>query len=120
MQHAFEQAAEERHLQSGPVFVRFLLGEFIDLLIGAGAEWIAKLTTNSSVRSAATSLNAGRTSLPDEVMEARDRRSMLVDLLVHAIANHDFPAARRFSIEESHAREELRRLREKYNLDARD
>ena len=50
MQGAFEQAAEERRLQCRPVFIRFLLGEFLDLLIGVGAEWIAKLTTDSSAR----------------------------------------------------------------------
>lgn len=84
MQNTFDQAAEERRLQSRPVFVRFLLAEFSDLLIGAGAEWLAKLTTDSSVRGrclpdlrmmrppgvprelwfAATCLNAGQASLP--------------------------------------------------------
>jgi hypothetical protein len=137
MLHAFEQAAEERRRQSGPAFIRFLLGEFIDLLIGAGAEWIAKLTTNSSVRGrclrdfrmmhppgvpralwfAGACLNAGRASLPDEVMAARERIAMLINRTVHAIANHDFPGARRYSHEERQAREELRRLREKYNID---
>jgi hypothetical protein len=53
MQNAFERAAEERRLLGRPVFVRFLLGEFIGLLIGVGAEWIAKLTTDNSVRAAA-------------------------------------------------------------------
>jgi hypothetical protein len=137
MQNALEQAAEERRLQSRAVFVRFLLGEFIDLLIGAGAEWIAKLTTDSSVRGrclpdlrmmrppglprelwfAATCRNAGQASLPDEVMEAQDRISMLIHRMVYAIANHDFPGARRYSNEERQARDELRRLREKYNID---
>jgi hypothetical protein len=137
MQNAFEQTAEERRLRSRPVFVRFLLGEFIDLLIGAGAEWIAKLTTDSSVRGrclpdlrmmrppglpwelwfAATCRNTGQASLPDEVMEAQDRISMLIHRMVYAIANHDFPGARRYSNEERQARDELRRLREKYNID---
>jgi hypothetical protein len=137
MQNAFEQKAEERRLRSRPVFVRFLLGEFIDLLIGAGAEWIAKLTTDSSVRGrclpdlrmmrppglprelwfAATCRNTGQASLPDEVMEAQDRISMLIHRMVYAIANHDFPGARRYSNEERQARDELRRLREKYNID---
>ena len=137
MQNAFEQAAEERRLQCRPVFIRFLLGEFIDLLIGAGAEWIAKLTTDSSARGrclpdlrmmrppgvprelwfAGTCLNAGQPSLPDEVMEAQDRISMLIHRMVYAIANHDFPGARRYSYEERQARDELRRLREKYDID---
>ena len=56
MKHAFARAAGERRLQGRPVFIRFLLGECIGLLKGIGAEWIAKLTADRSVR--------GR-SLPD-------------------------------------------------------
>jgi hypothetical protein len=137
MQNAFEQAVEERRVRGWPVFVRFLLAELIDLLIGACEEWIAKLTTDKSVRGrclpdlrmmrppgvprelwfAGTCLNAGQASLPDEVMKAQDRISMLVQRMVCAIANHDFPGARCYSYEERQMRDELRRLREKYNLD---
>ena len=49
MQNAFERA-QERRLLSRPDFIRFLLREFTGLLTGAGAEWIAKLTTDSAVR----------------------------------------------------------------------
>ncbi len=48
MRNAFERAAEEHRRR--PAWVRFLLGEFAGLLIGAGAEWIAKWTTDASVR----------------------------------------------------------------------
>lgn len=137
MLNTFEQAAEERRRQSGPAFFRFILGEFIDLLIGAAAEWIAKVTTNSSVRNrclpdlrmmrppgvsrklwfAGACMNAGQAPLPDEVMEVQERIAMLINRMVHAIANHDFPGARRYSHEERRARDELRRLREQYNID---
>jgi hypothetical protein len=50
LQNAFEHAAGEHRLTARPVFIRFLLGEFIGLFTGAGAEWIAKLTTDSAVR----------------------------------------------------------------------
>jgi hypothetical protein len=136
MQNAFEQAAEEGRLQCGPVFIRFLVGEFIDLLVGAGVEWIAKWTTDSSIRGrclpdlrmirppgvprelwfAGTGLNAGQASLPDEVTEAQDRISVLIHRMVYAIAHHDFSGARRYSYEERQARDELRR-RQKYNTD---
>ena len=56
MRNAFERTAEEARLQCWPPFLRFLLAEFTGLLIGAGAEWIAKWTTDRSAR--------GR-SLPD-------------------------------------------------------
>jgi len=50
MQNAFERAADEIRLLGRTVFLRFLLGEFVGLLIGIVGEWIAKLTTDSSVR----------------------------------------------------------------------
>jgi hypothetical protein len=41
---AFEQAVKEQPRQG------VLLREFIDLFVGAGAEWFAKLTTDSATR----------------------------------------------------------------------
>jgi hypothetical protein len=46
----FEQSADERRGHGWAVFICFTLGELIGLLIGAGAEWIAKFTSDSSVR----------------------------------------------------------------------
>src|SRR2546425_11479547 len=86
MLHAFDKAAEERRELGRLAFVHFALAELIGLATGAGAEWIAKLTTSNSVRGrflpdlrmmrppgvppelwfAGTSV----TSLPDEAMEA--------------------------------------------------
>jgi len=136
MLNAFKQATAERRQQPGLIFIRFLLVEFVGLLIGAGAEWIAKLTTNSSVRGrclpdlrmmrppgvprelwfAGTCVNVRRAPLPYEIINARERIAMLVNSMVHAVANHDFPGARRYSYEEREARDELRRLQEKYNI----
>jgi hypothetical protein len=137
MLNAFKLVAEPRRQQSRFAFTRFLLAELIGLLIGAGAEWIAKIATDSSVRGrwlpdlrmmrppgvprelwfARTCVNATQSALPHEVMEAQDRIALLIKRMVHAIANHDFPGARRYSYEERQAREELRRLREKYKID---
>jgi hypothetical protein len=50
MLDAFEKAAEEHRGQGGPALVRFILAEWIGLAAGAAAEWIAKWTTDSSVR----------------------------------------------------------------------
>jgi hypothetical protein len=46
----FEQTSKERRRLENRALVRFFLREFIGLLIGAGAEWIAKWTTDRSVR----------------------------------------------------------------------
>jgi hypothetical protein len=53
---AFDQACEEQRARGRGHFVRFATSELSGLLWGAGKEWLAKLTTEESVR--------GR-SLPD-------------------------------------------------------
>ena len=138
MQNAFERAAEERRLLGRFIFIRFLLGEFMGLLSSVGTEWIVKLTTDRSVRGrclpdlrmmrppgisrelwfAGAYQSHAQGSLPDEVLEAEARISMLIQRMVHAIANHDFPGARRYSDEERLARDELRQLRKKYEIAA--
>jgi hypothetical protein len=50
MLNAIEKTAEERRGQGRLVFLRFFLSESIGLMIGSGGEWIAKLTTDRSVR----------------------------------------------------------------------
>jgi hypothetical protein len=137
MGNAFDRVAEDHRPLGRPAFLRFLVSEFSGLFISIGAEWVAKWTTDSSVRGrclpdlrmmrppgvprelwfAGACLSGGHSPLPDEVMEARALISVLIQRTVHAIANHDFPGARRYSREERQARGELRRLQEKYNLD---
>ena len=131
MQSAFERAAEEHRLLGRPLFIRFLLSEFVGLLSGVGGEWIARLTTDSSVRGrclpdlrmmrppgvprelwfAGAYEGQAQGSLPDEVLAAQ-----LIQRMTHAIANHDFPGARRYSCEERLARDELCRLRQKHDI----
>lgn len=96
MQNAFERAAAERRLLGTPVFIRFLLGEFVGLLSGVGGEWIAKLTTDNSVRGrclpdlrmmrppgvprelwfAGAYQGQGQGSLPDEVLARQKLRRL--------------------------------------------
>jgi hypothetical protein len=136
MQNAFERATEERRRPGRLIFIRLLLAEFIGLLNGIAGEWIAKLTTDSSVRGrclpdlrmmrppgvprelwfAAAYQSRSQGSLPAEVLEAEARVSMLIRRMVHAIANHDFPGVRRYSYEERVAHDKLRRLRRKYDI----
>ena len=118
---AFEQAAAAQHSRG------FLLAELSSLLAGAASEWIAKLTTDDSVR--------GRL-LPDRLLmrppgvpwelhyagafevEAAERNvKLLIERMVHAIAHHDFEGARRCARQERNERENLRLLRQKYHFD---
>ena len=137
MLNAFAKTAAERRGQGRAVFIRFALAELAGLTIGAGAEWIAKLTTETSVRGrclpdlrmmrppgvsrelwfAGAGMSAGQSSVPDEMVEAQRRIEILISRTVHAIANHDFPGARAYSYEEREAREKLRRLREIQKID---
>jgi hypothetical protein len=125
MLNAFREAAGEKR---GWTYFRFAIEEFAGLVAGAGSEWIAKFSTGPSIR--------GRTlpdpvkmrpagvsweqhyagTFADDLQEAQRRTEALVGRMVHAIANHDFEGARRFSNLEREVRETLRVLREKHGI----
>ncbi|MBI4893117.1 MAG: ATP-dependent Clp protease ATP-binding subunit [Acidobacteria bacterium] len=79
---------------------RFLPDKAIDLIDEAGARVKLKQTT-----------------LPPEISEIQKRVKFIVHRMETAIANHEFEKARFYSDEERKERENLRVLREKYNLD---
>src|SRR6202012_1268769 len=58
-----------------------------------------------------------QTTLPGEVADIQKRIKFIVHRMENAIANHEFEKARFYSDEERKERENLRVLREKYNLD---
>jgi ATP-dependent Clp protease ATP-binding subunit ClpA len=58
-----------------------------------------------------------QTTLPPEVADIQKRIKFIVHRMENAIANHEFEKARFYSDEERKERENLRVLREKYNLD---
>jgi ATP-dependent Clp protease ATP-binding subunit ClpC len=80
---------------------RFLPEKAIDLLDEAGA---------------AVAVRAG--PLPAEVSDAQKRLKFVVHRMMNAVANHEFEKARYYSEEERKERENLRQMREKYNLEA--
>jgi hypothetical protein len=131
MSSAFEEASAESRRQGRGVYARFALAELTALTMGAGVEWVAKLTTDSSVRGRTlpdrllmrppgVSWDAhyagGLLNVPEEVSRAQERTELLVRRIVHAISQHDFTGARRYSDEERQARENLRSVREKYQI----
>jgi ATP-dependent Clp protease ATP-binding subunit ClpC len=79
---------------------RFLPDKAIDLIDEAGAR-----------------VKLRQTTLPGEVSEIQKRIKFIVHRMENAIANHEFEKARFYSDEERKERENLRVLREKYNLD---
>src|SRR6202142_3210880 len=79
---------------------RFLPDKAIDLIDEAGAR-----------------VKLRQTTLPGEVSDIQKRIKFIVHRMENAIANHEFEKARFYSDEERKERENLRVLREKYNLD---
>src|ERR1700756_1549053 len=79
---------------------RFLPDKAIDLIDEAGAR-----------------VKLRQTTLPSEVADIQKRIKFIVHRMENAIANHEFEKARFYSDEERKERENLRILREKYNLD---
>ncbi|HZS51383.1 MAG TPA: ATP-dependent Clp protease ATP-binding subunit [Bryobacterales bacterium] len=79
---------------------RFLPDKAIDLVDEAGAR-----------------VKLRQTTLPDELADIQKRIKFIVHRMENAIANHEFEKARFYSDEERKERENLRLLREKYNLD---
>jgi hypothetical protein len=131
MSSAFEEASQDRRRRGRGVYGRFVFTELVALTMGAGAEWIAKLTTDSAVRGRSlpdrlmmrppgVSWDAHYAgafpNVPGEVSKAQERTELLVQRMVHALARHDFTGARRYSDEERQARENLHSLRQKYQI----
>jgi hypothetical protein len=131
MSAAFEDASQDRLQRGRAVYVRFAIAELFGLALGAGVEWIAKLTTDASQRGRSLpdrllmrppgvsweSHYAGEfVDIPEAVREAQQRTETLVQRMVHAISHHDFEGARRYSNQERQARESLLELREKHGL----
>ena len=131
---ALESSARDSRARGPSAYIRFALKELIGVVMGACAEWIAKLTTDGSLRGRSLPdrlmmrppgvpweayygdalVETPKSPLPTEVMEAQRSTELLVQRIVHAIAHHDFEGARAYCYQERQARENLRRLREKY------
>jgi ATP-dependent Clp protease ATP-binding subunit ClpC len=79
---------------------RYLPDKAIDLIDEAGAR-----------------VKLRQTTLPPEIADIQKRIKFIVHRMETAITNHEFEKARFYSDEERKERENLRQLREKYNID---
>jgi hypothetical protein len=109
------ESARERRCQGQPASVSFLLTELLGLVEGAAVEWRAKWTSRDYLAASQVS-QTGRAALPAEVREAERHLEVTLQQMVEAIAHHQFQQARSLSAAERDARENLRVLREQYNL----
>ena len=108
----FDQSAAERRRRGWGAYIWFALCELLGMVTGAVREWIAKRASPAIVREGALADLGER--LPSPVTVAEQRIAALRKLMTHAIANHDFAGARRYSYEELREQENLRVLREGY------
>jgi ATP-dependent Clp protease ATP-binding subunit ClpC len=99
---AYTDEAIENAVHASTRFIpdRFLPDKAIDLIDEAGAR-----------------VKLRQTTLPGEVADIQKSIKFIVHRMENAIANHEFEKARFYSDEERKKREDLRILREKYNLD---
>jgi ATP-dependent Clp protease ATP-binding subunit ClpC len=88
------------HTSSRYIPDRFLPDKAIDLIDEAGAR-----------------VKLRQTTLPADLADIQKRIKFIVHRMENAIANHEFEKARFYSDEERKERENMRQLREKYNLD---
>ena len=93
----------------------FVLAELGSLVVGAIAAQFTRAAQGDSLETQ-TATHSPQQDLPVEVVEAQNRVSVNLNHLLFAISHHQFAKARFYSDEERKAREDLRRVREKYGL----
>ncbi len=103
----FEEVFDERRTQGWSLSVRFAFAEMAGLVAGAAG---ARFDRRPGPEVPAVSTQ------PHELIEAQQRVDLNVAGMVQAIANHQFERARTLSNQEREARENLRVLREKYQI----
>jgi len=127
---AFAESIEDLE-QRGRSSWDFVLAECAGLVAGAALEWIAKASTDASVRARVLPdrmlmrppgvsweayYGPAASLIPEEVREADRNVDALIQRMVYAISHHDFERARQYSDQEREARENARLLRQKYHL----
>ena len=112
----FAQAAEEQRGRGWSVWAWFVVSELSGAAISAAGHWMDRFSTRHR---AADPEVAGtrRGGLFGVVHEAQNRVDVNLRRMEHAIAHHDFVAARAYSIEDLKAREQLRQLRDRYGIE---
>jgi hypothetical protein len=112
----FDEAAREHRARGWRVWAWFLATELAGAVVSAGGHWVDRFSARHH-RSGPEVARAGRSGTIGIIQEAQNRIDFNLKQMTHAIANHDFVGARAYSVEELKAREDLRRLRDRYGFD---
>ncbi|HXR09358.1 MAG TPA: hypothetical protein VN792_01215, partial [Candidatus Acidoferrales bacterium] len=117
--NVFAQAADEQRARGWSTWAWFMASELSGALVSAGGHWIDRFSPRRATRSFPADpevAGARRTGLFSALDEAQNRIDLNLKRMEHAIAQRDFAAARAYSIEDLRAREELRKLRDRYGF----
>jgi hypothetical protein len=114
--NVFAQAAQEHRARGLGVWVWFMASELSGAVISAGSHWVDRLSARHQL-AVPEPAGARPSGLFSAVQEAQNRVDFNLRRMEHAIAHHDFVGARAYSIEDLKAREDLRKLRDRYGFD---
>jgi hypothetical protein len=109
----FADAAREHRARGLGVWVWFLVGELSCAVLSAAGHWLDRF----SLRRHPEYARSPGSGLFGAVEDAQNRVDLNLKKMTNAIGTHDFAAARTYSIEDLKAREELRRLRDRYGFE---
>jgi len=109
----FEDGAAEHKSRGGVIYARFLIAELLGAITVAASQWVARIAAAPSRMPLDYVIAEGGNT----VREAEMRIELSIERMTHAIANHDFAAARAWSYEERKAREEVRKLKDRYGFE---
>lgn len=112
----FAQAARERRARGWSVWAWFIVSELCGAAISAAGHWMDRFSARRHASDPEVA-GARRGGLFGVVQEAQNRADLNRSRMQQAIAHHDFLSARAYSIEDLEAREELRRLRDRYGIE---
>jgi hypothetical protein len=112
----FAQAAREQRARGWSVWAWFVVSELSGAVISAAGHWMDRFSTRHRAADPEVA-STRRGGLFGVVQEAQNRADRNLGRMQQAIAHHDFIAARAYSIEDLKAREDLRKLRDRYGIE---
>ena len=115
MTAVFEAARAEGCMRGWTWYMRFAFAEMNGLIAGAASTWFTQRFRNKPAPQSSGAA-ASPCALPQELIDAKQRVDLNVAGMIHAIATHQFAKARFHSDEERQARECLRLLQDKYEI----
>jgi hypothetical protein len=105
----FDQRVIDSRKRGLGAFVGFAISECMGLFRGLLLEWIAKWTAQGQYL-ASSHLLQEEDEPPRTIVDAQARLRQVMGCMEHAIAHHDFPAARRYCDLERATRMQLQQL----------